>query len=94
MPTPLSKTGDPDISYIVAASEQIARYLHPGMVIVLESTTYPGTTREVVLPILQGTRDQELGSEEQEWDKQPLSSNRQSPIPGHDFFLAFSPERV
>jgi UDP-N-acetyl-D-glucosamine dehydrogenase len=55
VPTPLSKTGDPDISYIVAAAEQIARYLHPGMVIVLESTTYPGTTTEVVLPILAKT---------------------------------------
>jgi len=52
VPTPLSKTGDPDISYIVAATEAIARYLHAGMVIVLESTTYPGTTREIVLPIL------------------------------------------
>lgn len=52
VPTPLSKTGDPDISYIVAATEAIARFLHPGMVIVLESTTYPGTTREIVLPRL------------------------------------------
>jgi UDP-N-acetyl-D-glucosamine dehydrogenase len=52
VPTPLSKTGDPDISYIVSVTEAIARYLHPGMVIVLESTTYPGTTREIVLPRL------------------------------------------
>ena len=52
VPTPLNKTGDPDISYIVSATEQIARYLHPGMVIVLESTTYPGTTTDVMLPIL------------------------------------------
>lgn len=52
VPTPLNKTGDPDISYIAAATEQIARYLHPGMVIVLESTTYPGTTTEVLLPRL------------------------------------------
>ncbi len=52
VPTPLNKTGDPDISYIISASEQIARYLHPGMLIVLESTTYPGTTREVILPRL------------------------------------------
>jgi len=50
VPTPLNKTGDPDISYIISASEQIARYIHPGMLIVLESTTYPGTTREVILP--------------------------------------------
>jgi UDP-N-acetyl-D-glucosamine dehydrogenase len=52
VPTPLNKTGDPDISYIVSAGEQIARYLHPGMVVVLESTTYPGTTTEVLLPML------------------------------------------
>lgn len=53
VPTPLNKTGDPDMSYIVSATEQIARYLHPGMVIVLESTTYPGTTSEVMLPRLE-----------------------------------------
>ena len=52
VPTPLRKTGDPDISYIISVSEQIARYLHPEMVVVLESTTYPGTTTEVVLPLL------------------------------------------
>jgi UDP-N-acetyl-D-glucosamine dehydrogenase len=52
VPTPLNKTGDPDISYIASATEQIARYLHSGMVIVLESTTYPGTTTEVILPRL------------------------------------------
>jgi UDP-N-acetyl-D-glucosamine dehydrogenase len=53
VPTPLNKTGDPDISYIVSATEEVARYLHAGMVIVLESTTYPGTTTEVILPRLQ-----------------------------------------
>jgi UDP-N-acetyl-D-glucosamine dehydrogenase len=52
VPTPLSKTGDPDISYIVNATEEVARYLHRGMVIVLESTTYPGTTSDVMLPRL------------------------------------------
>jgi UDP-N-acetyl-D-glucosamine dehydrogenase len=52
VPTPLRKTGDPDISYIVHVVEQIAQHLHPGMVVVLESTTYPGTTTEVLLPRL------------------------------------------
>ncbi len=52
VPTPLRKTGDPDMSYIIAATEQLARYLHPGVVVVLESTTYPGTTRELVAPML------------------------------------------
>jgi UDP-N-acetyl-D-glucosamine dehydrogenase len=52
VPTPLRKTGDPDLSYIVSATEELAKYIHPGMVVVLESTTYPGTTREVILPTL------------------------------------------
>ncbi|MBI4715912.1 MAG: nucleotide sugar dehydrogenase [Nitrospirae bacterium] len=53
VPTPLRKTKDPDISYIVAAVSEIKKYLHPGMLIVLESTTYPGTTDEILLPELQ-----------------------------------------
>jgi len=44
VPTPLRKTKDPDMSFIVAASEQIAKYLHPGLLVILESSTYPGTT--------------------------------------------------
>src|SRR5687768_8657321 len=55
VPTPLRKTKDPDMSYIVSAVEAIATYLHPGMLIVLESTTYPGTTDEVVQPLLEAT---------------------------------------
>ncbi len=53
VPTPLRKTGDPDMSFIVSATQELAKYIHPGMVIVLESTTYPGTTRELVLPMLE-----------------------------------------
>lgn len=52
VPTPLRKTGDPDLSFILTATEELAKYMHPGMVVVLESTTYPGTTREVLLPKL------------------------------------------
>ncbi len=52
VPTPLRKTGDPDLSYILAAAERLAKYIHPGTVVVLESTTYPGTTRELLLPKL------------------------------------------
>lgn len=55
VPTPLRKTRDPDISFILNSAEQIARTLRPGQVIVLESTTYPGTTREVILPQLQAS---------------------------------------
>ncbi len=55
VPTPLRKTKDPDMSYIVAATQAIARYCHPGMLIMLESTTYPGTTEELVLPSLEAS---------------------------------------
>ena len=53
VPTPLRKTKDPDMSYIVSACGEIAKYLHAGMLIILESTTYPGTTDELVLPMLE-----------------------------------------
>jgi len=53
VPTPLRKTRDPDISYIVSALEEIAREVRPGQLIVLESTTYPGTTEEVLRPKLE-----------------------------------------
>jgi UDP-N-acetyl-D-glucosamine dehydrogenase len=72
VPTPLRKTKDPDISYIIDAVEQIAKYLKRGQLVILESTTYPGTTEEVILTRL---------------------SQRGLRV-GHDFFLAFSPERV
>src|SRR5512141_1253775 len=52
VPTPLRQTGDPDMSFIISATEELGKYMHKGMVIVLESTTYPGTTREVLLPKL------------------------------------------
>jgi len=55
VPTPFTKTKTPDLSYVVAASEEIARRLQPGQLIVLQSTTYPGTTEEDVLPILEGS---------------------------------------
>jgi UDP-N-acetyl-D-glucosamine dehydrogenase len=53
VPTPLRKTSDPNMSFVAAAVEAIARHLHPGMLVVLESTTYPGTTEELVQPLLQ-----------------------------------------
>ena len=52
VPTPLRNTGDPDMSFIISATEELAKYVHKGMVVVLESTTYPGTTRELLLPTL------------------------------------------
>lgn len=53
VPTPLTKTKEPDLSYVIKESEELSRYLHPGQLVVLESTTYPGTTRGVMLPILE-----------------------------------------
>ena len=50
VPTPLRKTKDPDMSYIVSASDAIAKHFHPGLLVILESTTYPGTTDELLLP--------------------------------------------
>lgn len=57
VPTPLRKTGDPDLSFILSAADELAKYMHPNMVVVLESTTYPGTTREILLPKLEEKHD-------------------------------------
>jgi UDP-N-acetyl-D-glucosamine dehydrogenase len=75
VPTPLSKTRAPDVSFIISATDSIAQHLRPGMAVVLESTTFPGTTDEIVLSRLQNARGQSF-------------------VPGRDFFLAFSPERI
>lgn len=63
VPTPLRKTGDPDMSYIISAMEELAKYMHKGMVVVLESTTYPGTTRELLLPKLGMEHDLTIGED-------------------------------
>lgn len=55
VPTPLGKTRDPDISYVISATRQVKTHLRPGQLVILESTTYPGTTDEVVLPELEST---------------------------------------
>lgn len=72
VPTPLTKVKEPNLSYVIHESEEISKYLRQGQLVVLESTTYPGTTRDVVLPILE----------------------RSGLKVGHDFYLAYSPERV
>lgn len=71
VPTPLSDSRDPDLTYVENTGRQIAAALRPGQLIVLESSTYPGTTRDVLLPILESSG---------------LTA-------GHDFYLAYSPER-
>jgi UDP-N-acetyl-D-glucosamine dehydrogenase len=79
VPTPLTETRDPDLSYVEQTARQIAAVLRPGQLIVLESTTYPGTTRDVVLPILASGGRQPPDTSELE--------------AGRDFFLTYSPER-
>jgi UDP-N-acetyl-D-glucosamine dehydrogenase len=63
VPTPLRKTGDPDLSFIVSATEALAQHMHAGMVIVLESSTYPGTTRELMLPRLEESSGLKVGKD-------------------------------
>jgi UDP-N-acetyl-D-glucosamine dehydrogenase len=63
VPTPLRQTGDPDMSFIISATEELAKYMHKGMVVVLESTTYPGTTRELLLPKLGIEHDLKVGED-------------------------------
>lgn len=53
VPTPLNKTKDPDLSYVMAAAEEVAKVLRPGMLVVLESTTWPGTTKDLILPLFE-----------------------------------------
>jgi UDP-N-acetyl-D-glucosamine dehydrogenase len=55
VPTPLRKTKDPDMSFVISATEAIAQHVHPGLLVMLESTTYPGTTDELLLPKLQAS---------------------------------------
>ncbi|NKB87326.1 MAG: nucleotide sugar dehydrogenase [Acidobacteria bacterium] len=62
VPTPLGKTREPDISYVVSAGDEVAQHLHAGMLVVLESTTYPGTTEEILAPRL-AEGGLELGSD-------------------------------
>lgn len=80
VPTPLNENQEPDLSYIRETAFGIAPHLHAGQLVVLESTTYPGTTEEVVLPILEQANSGQLKA----------SRNTASP---DEFFLAFSPER-
>ncbi|HKW68459.1 MAG TPA: nucleotide sugar dehydrogenase [Terriglobales bacterium] len=79
VPTPLNEYREPDLSYIVKTAEAIAPHVRPGQLIVLESTTYPGTTEEVLIPIL----ERNPGS---------LKAARNGSEAG-DFYVAFSPER-
>jgi len=63
VPTPLNKTGDPDVSYIMSVTNSIQKTVRPGQLVVLESTTYPGTTRELMLPALTGDERLTIGED-------------------------------
>ncbi len=81
VPTPLNEYHEPDLSYITGTAESIAPHLQAGQLVILESTTYPGTTEEVLVPIL------ERGN------KRGLKAAREPQSNGNSFFVAFSPER-
>src|ERR1700758_190878 len=82
VPTPLDERREPDLSYVENTALSIQPHLQKGQLVVLESTTYPGTTEELVLPIL-----------EKSGLKCPIASGIESENIPSDFFLAFSPER-
>jgi len=88
VPTPLRKTGDPDMSFIISAIEQLARYMHKGMVVVLESSTYPGTTREVLLPKLGEEKGLKVG---EDWF---LAFSPERVDPGREDFTTLNTPKV
>jgi UDP-N-acetyl-D-glucosamine dehydrogenase len=81
VPTPLNEYHEPDLSYITGTAEALAPHLQPGQLVVLESTTYPGTTEEVLVPILE------------KGNRQGLKAARKGEPDDKVFFIAFSPER-
>ena len=81
VPTPLTEHREPDLSYITCTLESIAPYLQPGQLVVLESTTYPGTTEEVMVPLLESKNPRALKAERNGEDRENI------------FYVAFSPER-
>jgi len=88
VPTPLRQTGDPDMSFIISATEELAKYMHKGMVVVLESTTYPGTTRELLLPKLGEERGLTIG---EDWF---LAFSPERVDPGREDFTTINTPKV
>jgi UDP-N-acetyl-D-glucosamine dehydrogenase len=87
VPTPLGEHREPDLSFVLGSTRMVAETLRPGQLIVLESTTYPGTTRQEMLPILEGREEASRQTE----SRKPTAESRLRC--GRDFFLAYSPER-
>ncbi len=95
VPTPLSENRTPDMQFIIAAVQQIAQHLHTEQLIILESTTYPGTTEEIVLPMLQSNFSETLSEDDYNANPPSLNSGSTESLEvGRDFYLAFSPERI
>jgi len=88
VPTPLRQTGDPDMSFIISATEEMAKYMHKGIVVVLESTTYPGTTRELLLPKLGIEHDLVIG---EDWF---LAFSPERVDPGREDFTTINTPKV
>ncbi|NMB80833.1 MAG: nucleotide sugar dehydrogenase, partial [Ignavibacteria bacterium] len=91
VPTPLDEHREPDLTYIEESGKEIAKYLREGQLVALESSTYPGTTDEVLLPILEQGISAVVGIELDEEDSIGITKRHMKV--GEDFFLAFSPER-
>ncbi len=91
VPTPLDDHKEPDMTYIVNSAKIVADHLKPGQLIVLESSTYPGTTEEILLPLFQ--TNSKLSSLSSNSKFKIQNSKLNIPQPGKDFYLAFSPER-
>ena len=81
VPTPLNEYHEPDLSYITNTAQAFAPYLRAGQLVILESTTYPGTTEEVLIPILE------------KGNKTGVKAARKGASNGQEFYVAFSPER-
>src|ERR1700675_2727885 len=81
VPTPMNQYHEPDLSFIEETAKSIAPYLRPGHLVILESTTYPGTTEEVLIPILE------------KGNRQGLKASRAEDSGEQKFYVAFSPER-
>lgn len=83
VPTPLNEHREPDMSYVESTAQMVSKYLRKGQIVSLESTTYPGTTEEILLPLFESAPLIQNGSTNEE-DKFKV---------GEDFYLSFSPER-
>ena len=84
VPTPLNEHKEPDLQFIESSAKTIEKYMRAGQLITLESSTYPGTTEEILLPLFEKSCDEKAGGEKSDAKKWEV---------GTDFFLAFSPER-